>query len=189
MLQTCSSESPGVLRAQLQKTFLDPDELSDPIGRLVAEHYRAHVLCRALYELADAPCHPGYETTAYAVRHYLAHELPIHIADELEDLMPLLQRRRPTDLELDEIYVYLSQRHQEDAALAEELIPDLSRLASGGMPRVPLRFVVNLRSLARTMLKHLSWENSVVLPLARQHLTRKDLATLDLRMVARHEAA
>ena len=52
-----------------------------------------------------------------------------------------------------------------------------------------MRLFMDLRTFAEAQRRHIAWENSLVLPLARKRLTAKDLETMGRNMAARRGIA
>ncbi|ESR25763.1 hemerythrin domain-containing protein [Lutibaculum baratangense] len=158
--------------------------LSKPLAYLMADHLRQRVLCHVLDRLAEED-----ETDAGAaadVAWHLQHEMRLHVIDEEEDLFPLLRRRGQGDEVVGEVLGRLALDHELDAAMSREIVQGLAAViaapAGADMPEA-LREV--LRALARNQRQHVALENAVVIPLAKQRLTREDLRNLSLRMAAR----
>ena len=75
-----------------------------------------------------------------------------------------------------------------DSFLTYDLRLDLNALVSG-KKYVDDDLVVftDLRTFAESQRRHLTWEENVVLPLARERLTPEDLAEMGRNMVTRRE--
>ena len=72
---------------------LDTAILADPIEFIRFEHYRQRTLCDRLRRVAEDLGRPGVAEDAARILDYLSNDLPLHIADETDDLMPLLRER------------------------------------------------------------------------------------------------
>ncbi|HEX7008110.1 MAG TPA: hemerythrin domain-containing protein [Alphaproteobacteria bacterium] len=163
--------------------------LRDPIEYLRFEHYRQRVLCDLLARIADDPTAPGNTDRVAWVLHYLETELVLHVADEEQDLLPLLGRRCSGADALPDISGALAQEHVSDEMLRRAVIVGLRALAEGRPLERPLDFIVRAQMLEERLRRHLVWENQTLMPLARRRLTRDDLATLGRRMMRRHRRA
>jgi iron-sulfur cluster repair protein YtfE (RIC family) len=74
---------------------LGPEDFLDPIEFLYGEHERLRRQCEHLVRLAKDPVAAEAPEIAAAILDYLENNLPLHRADEEEDLFPLLERRTP----------------------------------------------------------------------------------------------
>lgn len=163
----------------------DPEILSDPLGFILAEHYRQRVLCDRLDAMTEEHEVDPVASHAAELLSFLKQDLALHTADEEQDLFPLLRKRCPEDDGIDSVLSQLSAEHELDQDLVEFMIDDLELLAGGLDLANPVRFLVNAKELATTQRRHLSWENRTVLPIARRRLTNEDLVDLGRAMAAR----
>ena len=161
------------------------DSIRLPIEFLFDEHDRQRVICATLVRLANDCTEDDASDNAQFVLSYLEHDLPLHIADEEEDLFPLLKRRCEPDDELDYILALLNEEHEVDDDYYLRLLEPLRVIASGGEPADRGAFCHDARTFAIFRRRHLGWENGTVLPLARKRLTDADQAELGRRMAAR----
>ncbi len=162
----------------LQSTEIDPQAFLDPLKFIRDDHFRQLRMCNLLdsftYHLEVEPI----QELASALLQFIQHDLPLHTADEEADLFPALRRRcRPED-GLEEVLRQLSREHELDKDLADFVVADLGALAQGLRRSNPTRLLMNVREFAEFQKRHLSWEDRVVLPLARQRLTQDDLAAM-----------
>ena len=156
-----------------------------PIEFLFDEHDRQRIMCATLERLADDCTSGEAQDDAQFVLSYLEHDLPLHIADEEEDLFPILKRCCEEDDELDYVLALLSEEHEVDEDYYLDLLEPLRVIASGMEPVDRDAFAHNARAFAIFQRRHLGWENGTVLPLARKRLSPDDLAELGRRMAAR----
>lgn len=157
----------------------------EPLEAIYADHFRALMVCRMLDGLG-AQEQPKLVECLTGIRHFLEHDLPIHMADEEQDLFPLLRRRcRPED-EVDNLLALLSEEHARNADLATAIIQDLAELRTKGGPARREKLIVEATLFKELQRRHLAWENSVLLPLARSRLNAKDFEVLGRHMAARH---
>jgi len=157
----------------------------DPVEFIHREHNRQIVILGAIERLADAPTAPDTrETAAYALD-YLERELPLHVEDEERHLFPRLAARVSADDGFEGILAALRDEYEADDAYCRALMVDLHRLAEGR----PLDDLVAFNHQARAFVgfqrRHLAWENSVLLPLARRRLNAHDTAEHGRAMAAR----
>ena len=162
--------------------------LADPLDYIFADHFRQRVLCNLLEELADAASLDVGK--AEDVLAYIRAEMPVHIRDEEDDLFPLMRRRCAPEDEIDALLAKLGAEHVADDRFARQIVEGLTILAATG---APVRSMPDLRhkmlAFARSQRRHLMVENSILLPIARARLTRRDLANLAGRMAARRGIA
>lgn len=156
-----------------------------PIDFIVVEHEHQLAVCAVLDRLLRNPRHGAHPAVVETVREYLLHDLPLHIADEEEDLFPLLRRRCPVGDDVEGIFAILHREHEIDQRLNQVVSDDLEIIISGRAFADPARFLMNLFAFVETQRRHLAWENTVVLPRARRHLSVEDCAELGRRMAAR----
>ncbi|MGE5148061.1 MAG: hemerythrin domain-containing protein [Candidatus Eiseniibacteriota bacterium] len=165
---------------------LDTAILADPIEFIRFEHYRQRTLCDRLRRLADDLGRPGAAEDAARILDYLSGELPLHIADEADDLMPLLCERSVRRDEAQAIAETLDREHEADQRGIDRLFDALLCLAGGEPLAEPARFAAAARAFEDKLRRHLVWENQTLLPLARKCLWTGDVEFLGLRMARRH---
>ena len=173
----------------LAARLVDCRNLLDPIGFLHLEHYRQSVTYGILRALADDPDSPSAAADARAVLTSLMEYLPLHIADEEEDLFPALARHCAGEALFERIRAQLSKEHVTDHSLAKALEADLRALAEGVAPGDKANFAAKARAFAELQERHIAWETSAVLPLAEARLDAEDLHQIGRNMAARRGLA
>lgn len=176
---------PGEAAVLLRDPVPGAEAFLHPIEFLAGEHERQLSICAVLERLLHNPRHGVSQAQLQAVREYLANDLPLHMLDEEEDLFPLLRRCCPAEDNIQEVFALLREEHRADAALKEELCRDLDVLIRGQAFSDPARFLMNAFAFTEIQRRHLAWENAVILPRARRHLSEADCAGLGQRMAAR----
>ena len=171
----------NALHFLMTKTPIDPRESVDPLERIRAEHFRQRSLCNLLIRLADDPFRRGGRQIARVARDYLAGPLVFHVTDEIDDLLPLLDARCGASDEIDRVHSILIENHLADIALADEVINEIDDPTGQGEGRRDRGFGRALRGFAQIHLRHLAWENSVMIPLARKRLTEDDRLLLAVK--------
>ena len=152
--------------------------LGRPLDFMFEDHLRKRAICAMIDRIATMDV-PDPDETAQAAG-FLASDLPVHLADEEEDLFPLLRRRCTPEDDIDRALDRLQADHRH-ADFASPRIAALLREAASGLAMDTAardrlaRFAVHAR-------RHLIFENAIVLPLARSRLTPKDLRGLGLSM-------
>ena len=163
---------------------IPPALIRQPLEWFTAEHYRHRQFCALMHELAADPDFDPKPVAALV--DFLRHELGRHLADEEEDLFPLLRRRALPEDDIDQVLGRLTSEHKGDLAHGYALRTHLeccleTRTAPGRDSAARLA----LDAFASQELRHLALENAVVLPLAKLRLTSKDLKGLTRRLAAR----
>lgn len=156
-----------------------------PIEFLFDEHDRQRVICATLERLTADCTFDDAPDNAQFVLSYLEHDLPLHIADEEQDLFPILKRSCGPDDELDYVLALLSEEHEVDEGYYLNLLEPLSVIASGLELAETQSFAHDARAFAVFQRRHLGWENVTVLPLARKRMSPADQAELGRCMAAR----
>lgn len=178
---------PGM--AQLDEIGEIPENLyREPLEVLYADHFRALVACRLLSTLALSHEGAAAAVQAARIRLYLERDLPIHWADEEEDLFPLLRQRCAEAEKLNGLLTLLSEEHEQNGALVGVAIDYLDRLAAGEARHDAIEAREKTGLFSELQRRHLAWENSMLLPLARRWLAPEDMSGLGRRMAARHGA-
>ena len=166
-----------------------PEDFRDPIAFFHAVHERLRRVCENLDRLAANPAAPEAPEIAAAALDFLQNELPLHRADEEDDLFPLLEERsrRPATKERDELLSALEvlrREHRDDVEQGRSLLAPLGVIASGQAPRDPEMFSHYMSAFVTRQRGHLAMEDRQVLPIA-ERLTSEDLAWMARRMAAR----
>ena len=148
----------------------------DPLALIAEDHALQLELCDLLESLADSLpcCNQAIARSAAAI---LRQGFKPHLQLEEEMLFPLLRRRAPEGSPLGLVMQQLEAEHAADEGFAHELADELQLLADTGLVRNAGMLGYMLRGFFEHQRRHIEWENRVLLPLARQTLTRADLAT------------
>jgi hemerythrin-like domain-containing protein len=162
-----------------------PDAFSEPLDALLAEHFRQRAMCDLLEDVAREPSALRAGETARLILSYLRDQLPLHIADEERDLFQLLKDRTLAVEAIEGAFAQLHKEHCEDEQVASLVTAGLEQIAGGRVPDDCEEFSGAVRAFAEAQRRHVAYENSAILPLARNRLTRKDLRRLARRMAAR----
>lgn len=166
---------------RLSEAPILPRLLGNPLDFIREDHMRERAICAAIDDLAVAPI--TAPELADRVSEFLSRELPLHLADEEEDLFPLLRRRCAREDEIDRVLRRLDTEHRHAATGTQGVLNILARLPAGAvLSRCERAYLFNYASQVRL---HLILENAIVLPLARARLIPGDLDTLRLRMMQR----
>ena len=178
--ETGNTSSRGaVAKAVAPRSFLDP------IGFLEEEHDRQTVTFALLRALGRDPHRDSAQADAAAVLTSVTEHMPLHIADEEEDLFPALERHCGGEDGFERMRVQLSKEHTTDDTLVGTLKADLRTLSEGQALADEANFAAKAEAFAELQERHLAWENASVLPLARRRLTKEDLIVIGRNMAAR----
>jgi hemerythrin-like domain-containing protein len=156
--------------------------LGNPLNFIHEDHMRERQICAMLDRIAGAE-EPDTAAAAHA-EGFFANELPLHLADEEEDLFPLLRRRCKPEDDIERVLARLSSDHRCTDADTPQLLSCLRALGSAGsgLGSGDRDLLIRYAALAR---RHLILENAIVLPLARARLARRDLDRICLGMLRR----
>ena len=166
-----------------------PETFADPLAFIRDDHARQLRMCNLLDAFTEKLEVEPVKPLASALLDYVRGDLPLHTQDEDEDLRPALERRCEPEDGLDEVLKQMSKEHKLNSDLVSFLIDDLEALADGRTLNNPVRLLMNVKEFSETQRQHVTWEERVLLPLARQRLTQEDLAEIGRNMAARREAA
>jgi hemerythrin-like domain-containing protein len=155
-----------------------------PIAAIEEEHAFQLELCNLLEFLADSLPYrfePAVVRVAVAI---LLNGFPQHIKLEEEVLFPLLRRHTAKATHLTAMLEQLEDEHETDEGPANEIADALETLAESGRPDNAEMLGYMLRGFFESQRRHIGWENHVVLLLAREILSREDLAQLQSWIMA-----
>lgn len=155
-----------------------------PLEALRAMHVLQRQTCIDMETLADTTI--ARPSLALRILVTFCRDLPLHHADEDDDLFPLLRRRATADDDIERLLNRLGADHAASAGQSAPLIAALGCMADGALPAPEDRTA--LRALAQSGRRHMTIENAIILPLAKARLTCNDLAALRAAMVARRLA-
>jgi hemerythrin-like domain-containing protein len=165
----------------------DPVSLGDPLDFIRDDHARQLRMCNLLDAFTEKLELEPVMPLASALLEYLTGDLPLHTEDEEQDLRPVLEQRCEPEDNLDEVLKQLTREHELNRDLVSFMIEDLEALADGRTLSNPVRLMMNVKEFSETQRQHVTWEERVLLPLARQRLTADDLAAIGRNMAARRE--
>lgn len=159
--------------------------LGDPVEFLYTEHASIVDWCHRLATLADDPTADDAPRLAASLLEFLEETLPLHIADEEEELFPRLKRRAPHDERLMIVIEQLQMEHREDIEHGQALRNSLEGLAYGRAIPDPSLFAAFVQVFTMLQRRHQTLENNVVLPAAFEYFEAKDREALAHSMLAR----
>jgi len=152
-------------------------ESLNPLNLILEEHDRQQVMCDRLEEIADGLPDSVDLEKARHIAEILKFELPQHHRIEEKALFPVLMKYAVKEDNAGEIVSRLNEEHVVDESSAEELIELLEYLARGYSLENANMFGYMLRGFFENYRRHILWENSFILPLARRRLPEEGLRT------------
>jgi hemerythrin-like domain-containing protein len=159
-----------------------------PLDLIAHDHALQIQLCDMLEQIADGLPDDVDRRLCREAASALNFDIPLHHRDEELCLFPLLLERGAGAGSMAEVLERLADEHAKDESFAAELAESLDALAQGGTARNPDMLGYMLRGFFEGYRRHIHWENTLVLPAARQHLTPIDLEQL-ARCMAENRAA
>jgi hemerythrin-like domain-containing protein len=160
----------------------------NPLDVIEHDHMLQLQLCDAMEQIADGLPDEVDRRLCSQVSAALQYDLPLHHKDEEDGLFPLLLARKEEAAGIEEILGRLTEEHRSDTAFAGEVAELLETLSRDGWTNNPDMAGYMLRGFFEGYRRHISWEQALVIPVARRCLAAEDLAILAQRM-ARHRAA
>lgn len=161
------------------------EHFMQPIEFLYYTHARIQNCCERLVELGDDLGRDDAPDLAAASLDLLENELPMHLADEENDLFPLLRRRSKSGDGIMGTLELLCLEHRNDIECGRSLVDALRRISRGRRPADPRMFRDYVRAYAMLQRRHHIIENNEVLPVCIERLTAEDLRELGNRIAAR----
>ena len=150
----------------------------NPLDMIYQEHEQQESVFAKLEQIADDLPDSVDGNMVAEVSVYLKQNLALHIRDEEDGLFPLLAKRALPEDNYGAILAQLQLEHMVDESYAYELSAALEEIARGERPKDPNTLGHMLRACFESHRRHLAWENTIVLPLAKKRLTSDDLEEL-----------
>lgn len=168
----------GVLQAMADAKGAAAGLQRNPLDMIAHAHTLQQDLCDALERIADGLPDDIDRRLCARTAATLQFDIPLHHRDEEEALFPRLLLRVTPDDGLEEILERLSAEHSSDTDLGTEIAEFLDTLAEGQRPKNPDMAGYMLRAFFESYRRHIHWENTLVMPLARKRLTDEDYAVI-----------
>ena len=156
-----------------------------PLDLIEHDHAKHSHLCDDLEQIADSLPDDVDKKLCQQVAMTLRFDLPLHHLDEENGLFPLLHAHSEQKPSINPILNRLSEEHAADESFAEELIEELDHLALTGKAKNAETLGYMLRGFFESYRRHMHWEQTILMPMARQILTGDDLQRLS-DIMARH---
>lgn len=162
-----------------------PEHLRDPIEFLYGEHERLRLKLDQLLWLADNLTAENASEEAASILEYMRNDLPMHLMDEEEDLFPLLKRRSERHDKIVATIQLLIAEHHDDVEVGRSMLRSLEMIAKGDVLPDEDLFVDYVRAFTMLQRRHHAMENTILMPIAYERLTKEDKAELSLAMARR----
>jgi hemerythrin-like domain-containing protein len=154
----------------------------NPLDMIAHAHAVQVQMCDAMERIADGLPDEVDRRLCAQVASCLQFDLPLHHQDEETALFPLLRERAAPEDGLQEILDRLAAEHSSDTDFASEIAESLEDLGQGGRAANPDMLGYMLRGFFERYRRHVHWENTLVMPVARIRLTPQDLEALSAQM-------
>ncbi len=154
----------------------------NPLDMIAHAHALQVQMCDAMERIADGLPDDVDRRLCAQVASCLQFDLPLHHHDEEAGLFPILRERVLPEDSLGEILDRLASEHSSDTDFASEIAESLEHLGQGGRASNPDMLGYMLRGFFERYRRHVHWENTLVMPVARLRLKPEDLETLSARM-------
>lgn len=158
-----------------------------PLDLIEHAHLAQAQLCDSLEQIADDLPDNVDRRLCQSVIDSLQFEMPLHHRDEELGLFPLIEKRALPFDNIHDILARLALEHATDESFAAELLESLEGLSEGRKLGNPEMVGYMLRSFFESYRRHIIWENTIVIPLARARLTIEDLAELNQTMISHRQ--
>jgi hemerythrin-like domain-containing protein len=154
----------------------------NPLDMIASAHALQVQMCDAMERIADGLPDEVDRRLCAQVASCLEFDLPLHHHDEEHALFPLLLRRALPEDGVATILERLAAEHSSDNDFASEIAEALETLGQGGRHANPDMLGYMLRGFFERYRRHVHWESTLVMPLARLRLTPDDLQALQSKM-------
>jgi hemerythrin-like domain-containing protein len=151
------------------------DDNRNPLDILAKAHIDQIRLCNILEEIADGLPGSIDRSLCAQASGYLENNLIEHHRQEENGLFLVLEERLNADHDLPEILERLREEHATDEGFASEIAEKLTQLANGSTLQNPDMLGYMLRGFFEIYRRHIHWEDTILMPLAREHLDAADL--------------
>ena len=152
----------------------------DLLDCIEKEHQAERNLCDMLERIADSLLEPLDTVQASTGIVALRSCLKRHVALEEIYLYPVLTKRLcPGDL-AENLLEHIRCEHTADESLAHDTADQLEQALVSGRVENPEMLGYMLRGFFECRRRHIAWEDSIILPLARYRLSAKDFRTFSV---------
>lgn len=161
---------------------IDVKTISNPLAFIAEDHLRTRQICTLIDTAAtdEGPDQADLER----VLTYLNTEFATHLADEDEDLFPLMRERCKPEDEIEKLLERLKHDHRSASEQAPR-VRDIVLRCIGGSTGMSSHERDLLKGFSANLRRHLIIENAIMLPLAHARLSEHDLIQLRRSLIAR----
>lgn len=156
--------------------------LENPIDFIAEDHMREREVCAMIDKLVSNVALEDAEICQMLT--FLEEQLPPHLADEENDLFPLMLKRCAPEDEIERVIAKLQSDHVHGIADAPAIAALIKANKPGDTPFSEMA-CAQLTKFATHARRHLILENAIILPIARARLTKDDLKTMRSHMLER----
>jgi len=150
----------------------------NPLEIISHAHQLQQELCDVLQHIADGLPDDVDRRLCSRAAANLQYDIPLHHRDEEEALFPQLRLRVEATDSLSEILDRLVAEHATDTEHGAEIAEWLEQLADGHRLTNPNMVGYMLRGFFESYRRHIHWEDTLVMPVARRRLTSDDLVMI-----------
>jgi hemerythrin-like domain-containing protein len=161
----------------------------NPLDVIAHAHAVQVQMCDAMERIADGLPDDVDRRLCAQVASCLQFDLPLHHQDEETALFPILRMRALPEDGLEVILDRLASEHTSDTDFASEIAEALELLVNGDRIGNANTVGYMLRGFFERYRRHVHWENTLIMPVARLRLTPEDLALIAVRMDANRSKA
>lgn len=161
--------------------------LDEPLAYIFADHFRHRQVCAALRRISQQG--RADQAEACDMVEFLTHDLPLHRADEEEDLFPAVRRRALPEDRLGAVLARLMEDHRRARPLIARIVGTLSLQPEDAAIPVDAVTCNAIQTYVVDKSAHIAMENGIVLTIARIRLTRDDLEAMARGMKMRRRGA
>lgn len=173
-----------IFSAEKALSALPENLLQDPLEYMKADHFRQETMRAMLGEAGARSLPPDALTAAMA---YMEEELPRHLADEDDDLFPLLRGHAPERSPLHDVIAVLTDGHARLRSACERVIDEFRTSASRGHWPESDRLCNTIGAFCELNRWTVQLEERIVIPAARECLDRSTLAAVARAMSHRRD--
>lgn len=157
--------------------------LDSPLEYFLADQLRSRLLCSLLRKFVNE--RSASREDADLVIAFLTRDLPLHRADEENDLVPALRKRARPEDNLGAILAQLRADDRQTEPLVDVIVSALSKLSGEDAVKLDRQHLEAMQAYAASEHRHIAIENGVVLAIAGVRLNKLDIKAISRGMKAR----
>lgn len=157
--------------------------LGNPLDFFAQDHMQEREICTILDQIAAGTLTDSDLATAALA--FFQEVLPFHLADEEQDLFPLMIRRCEPEDGIEETITRLRNDHAQSREESQQVIAVLQAFLTDCTLPSEAENCDFLTSFTTHARRHLIVENAIILPIARARLSKDDLDKMLINMLKR----